>query len=50
MKKQLAACPLGSRVRVTWEVPDANEGPHVAKLELLKAPDKVKDKPKDRDR
>src|SRR5438046_1813968 len=34
MKKQLAACPVGSRVRLTWEVPEANEGPHVAKIEL----------------
>jgi hypothetical protein len=50
MKKQLAVCPLGSRVRVTWEVPDANEGPHVAKMELVKAPGKQQDKPKEKNR
>src|SRR5262245_54654740 len=35
LNKQIDAVPLGSRVRLTWEVPDANEGPHVAKIELL---------------
>jgi hypothetical protein len=45
LNKQIDAIPLGSRVRLTWEVPHANEGPHVAKIELLKAPGKEKDKP-----
>jgi hypothetical protein len=45
LSKQLAACPVGSRVRLTWEVPEANEGPHVARVELLKAPAKGNGKP-----
>ena len=39
-KAQLDACPVGSRVRLTWEVPDANEGPHIKKIEPLKTPAK----------
>jgi hypothetical protein len=31
-------------------VPDANEGPHVAKMELVKAPGKQQDKPKEKNR
>src|SRR5947207_3850747 len=37
LNKEIDAVPLGSRVRLTWETPDANEGPHVAKIEILKS-------------
>lgn len=37
LNKEIDAVPIGSRVRVSWETPDANEGPHVAQIELLKA-------------
>lgn len=35
--KAIDAVPIGSRVLLTWEIPDANEGPHVAKIEVLKS-------------
>ncbi|MBM3994603.1 MAG: hypothetical protein FJ303_10690 [Planctomycetes bacterium] len=44
LNKQIDAVPIGARVRLTWEVPHANEGPHVAKIEILKASDKDKAK------
>jgi hypothetical protein len=44
LNKQIDAIPIGSRVSVTWEVPHADEGAHIAKIELVKAP--VKDAPK----
>ena len=41
VSKAIDAIPIGSRVRLTWEVPPgANEGPHVAGIELLKTPTK----------
>ena len=36
LNKEIDAVPLLSRVRLTWEIPHANEGPHVAKIEVLK--------------
>ena len=38
VNKQIDAAAVGSRVRVEWEAP-GNEGPHVAKIEVLKGPD-----------
>jgi hypothetical protein len=40
LNKEIDAVPLGSRVRLTWEVPDANEGPHVARIEIIKISEK----------
>ena len=37
LNKEIDVVPLGSRVRLTWEIPHANEGPHIAKIEILKA-------------
>lgn len=37
LTKEIDAVPLGSRVRLTWEVPNANEGPHIAAIEVLRA-------------
>lgn len=38
VSKAIDAVPIGSRVLLTWETPDANEGPHVAKIEILRTP------------
>ena len=35
--KQIDSVPIGSRVELTWEVPHANEGPHIAKIVILKS-------------
>lgn len=40
VNKEIDAIPLGSRVKLTWEVPHANEGPHIAKIELLRRTDR----------
>jgi hypothetical protein len=41
VSKAIDAIPIGSRVQLTWEVPPgANEGPHIAKIELLKTSQK----------
>src|SRR5262245_14716520 len=40
VNRAIDAVPIGSRVLLTWEIPHANEGPHVARIEVLRTADK----------
>jgi hypothetical protein len=44
VNKQIDAASVGSRVRIEWAVPAANEGPHIAKIEVLQAAGKADEK------